>query len=65
MHIVAGLHDEYSSIGATWDEYTMTLEKAKTELEVNALRVEQRITREHNGKATCFLAMSAPSISMD
>ena len=39
MHLVAGLRDEYVSITETWDESTMTLEKAKTNLKVK-VRVE-------------------------
>jgi hypothetical protein len=65
MHLVAGLRDEYASITDTWDESTMTLEKAKTDLKVKALRVEQRMTREQSGKAAGFQASTTPSMSME
>ena len=39
----------YASITDTWDESTVTLDKAKTDLKVKAVRVEQRI-----GKAAGF-----------
>ncbi len=54
MHLVAGLRDEYFSITDTWDESTMTLEKAKTDLKVKAVRVEQRMAREQSCKFAGF-----------
>jgi len=65
MHLVAGLRDEYASITDTWDESTMTLEKAKTDLKVKAVRVEQRMAREQSGKAARFQASTTPSMSME
>jgi hypothetical protein len=65
MHLVAGLRDEYASITDTWDESTMTLEKAKTDLKVKAVRVEQRMAREQSGKAAGFQASTTPSMSME
>lgn len=56
IHLVAGLRDEYASITYTWDASTMTLDKAKTDLKVKAVRVEQRMAREHSGKAADFQA---------
>ncbi len=61
MHLVAGLRDECSSITDTWDESTMTLNKAKTELKVTALRVEQRMAREHISRSAGFQASTATS----
>jgi hypothetical protein len=58
---VAGLRYEYSSITDTWDESNMTLDNAKTDLKVKALRVEQRMARERNGKSAGFQASTTPS----
>ena len=65
MHLVAGLRDEYASITDTWDESTMTLDKAKTDLKVKAVRVEQRMAREHSGKAAGFQATTTPPMSVE
>ncbi len=65
MHLVARLRDEYYSITDTWDESTMTLEKNKTDLKVKAVRVEQRMAREHSSKSSGFHASTTSSMSMD
>jgi hypothetical protein len=57
---VAGHRDEYSSITDTWDD-TTTLDNAKTYLLVKALRVEQRMARDRNGKGDGFQASTTPS----
>ena len=65
LHLVAGLRDEYAFINDTWDESTMTLDKAKTDLKVKAVRVEQRMAREHSGKAAGFQATTTPLMSVE
>ncbi len=62
---LAGLRDEYAFITDTWHESAMTLEKTKTNFKVKAVRVEQRIAREHNGKATGFQASTTPPMFME
>jgi len=49
---VAGPRNEYSSITDTWDESTITLDNAMTDLKVKALRVVHRMARERNGTVT-------------
>jgi hypothetical protein len=65
MHLVAGLRDEYASITYTWDESTMTLDKAKTDLKVKVVRVEQRMARGHSGKAAGFQATTTPPMYVE
>jgi hypothetical protein len=65
MYLVAGLRDEYASITDTCDESGMTLEKAKTDLKVKAVREEQHMAREHNGKAAGFQSSITPPMSME
>ena len=62
MHLVAGYRDEYASITCTWDVSAITLEKDETDLKFKAVRVEQRIAREHRGEGTTGVqASTTPS----
>ena len=61
MHLVAGYRDEYASITGTWDVSAISLEKDETDLKVKAVRVEQRIAREHRGEGTRVQASTTRS----
>ena len=43
----------------------MTLDKAKTDLKVIAVRVEQRMAREHSGKAVGLHATTNPPMTVE
>jgi len=65
MHLVVGLRDEYASISDTWDESIMTLNTSTIDLKAKAVRVEQRMAREHSGKAAGFKATTTPLLFVE